>query len=105
MRNRFLNGLNICKKFICKEVDVHFGVNLLGEKKPMKKEKTILNENLAHAIFNFIFRTFGLDKKIAKEILSDPIIQIEIKKMQKSMQTMDDIIKRRHELQKQRGQI
>jgi|GEM_PF-4937789 len=51
----------------------------------MKKEKTILNENLAYVIFDFIFRTFRLDKKIAKEILSDPAIQVEIKKMQKSM--------------------
>ena len=63
MRNRFLNGLNICKKFICKEADVHFGVNLLGEKKPMKKEKTILNENLAHAILILYLEHLDLTKK------------------------------------------
>lgn len=71
----------------------------------MKKEKILLKENLAHAIFDFIFRTFGFDRRIAKEILSDPIIQAEVKKVQKSMQKMEWVIRDREALQKERGQI
>jgi len=61
--------------------------------------------SIAQAIFGLVFRAVGFDRIIAKQVLSDPDIQSEVEKMQKSMSQMDQIIKDREALQRKRGQI
>ena len=61
--------------------------------------------SIAYSIFNIVFKALGIDKRIAKKIIKDPMIKSEVEKMQKSMLKMEDIIKEREALQIERGQI
>ncbi len=61
--------------------------------------------SIAYSIFNIVFKALGIDKRIAKKTMKDPIIKSEVEKMQKSMLKMENIIKEREALQIERGQI
>jgi len=41
--------------------------------------------SIAQDIFGLVFRAVGFDRIIAKQVLSEPDIQSEVEKMQKSM--------------------
>lgn len=61
--------------------------------------------SIAHSVFGIVFKALGIHNRIAKEIMEDPIIKSEVVKAQKSMLQMEDIIKEREALQRERGQI
>jgi hypothetical protein len=61
--------------------------------------------SIAYSIFNIVFKALGIDKRIAKKNMKEPIVKSDVEKMKKSMLKMEDIIKERKALQKERGQI
>ncbi len=54
------------------------------------KEKELITESAIASLMTGVFKLLGIDKTIAAQIVSDPIVKKEIQKLKQSMEIIAD---------------
>lgn len=57
----------------------------------MKKDRDLLTQGFLQQFFTGMFKSLGIDRKIAVKVMKDPNLQKQIKEVQKTLKRVQDL--------------